>query len=116
MPLKPVYDRALLLLGPKRDEVLTLEEVRQYGVDSFADPDYVQIYGNQRFYGRRPVCRLMQYALLDPAARPRLAGRGLRVRPAGLRINEAQHRGLGQNDRPATGRLPIVSREMLPAA
>ena len=45
MLLKPVYDRALLLHGPKRDEVLTLEEVQQYGIDSFADPDYVQIYG-----------------------------------------------------------------------
>jgi hypothetical protein len=42
---KPVYDRALLLHGPKRDEVLTLEEVRQYGIDSFSDPDYVRIYG-----------------------------------------------------------------------
>jgi hypothetical protein len=45
MRLKPVYDRALLLLGPKRNKVLTLEEVRQYGAHSFADPDYVQIYG-----------------------------------------------------------------------
>jgi hypothetical protein len=45
MPLKPDYDRALLLHGPKRDEVLTLEEVRQYGIDSFSDPDYLQIYG-----------------------------------------------------------------------
>jgi hypothetical protein len=45
MPLKPVYDRALLLLGPKRDKVLTLEEVRQYGVDSFSDPDCLRIYG-----------------------------------------------------------------------
>jgi hypothetical protein len=42
---KPVYDRALLLHGPKRDKVLTLEEVRQYGTDSFSDPDYVRIYG-----------------------------------------------------------------------
>jgi hypothetical protein len=42
---KPVYDRALLLHGPKRDKVLTLEEVRQYGMDSFSDPDYVRIYG-----------------------------------------------------------------------
>src|SRR5260221_12266649 len=42
---KPVYDRALLLHGPKRDEILTLEEVRQYGIDSFSDPDYVRIYG-----------------------------------------------------------------------
>lgn len=39
-----VYDRALLL-GPKRNEVLTLEEVRRYGSESFGDPDYVSVYG-----------------------------------------------------------------------
>jgi hypothetical protein len=43
MLLKPVYDRAVLLHGPKRDKVLTLEEVQQYGIDSFSDPDYVRI-------------------------------------------------------------------------
>ena len=42
---KPVYNRALLLHGPMRNKVLTLEEVRQYGIDSFSDPDYVRIYG-----------------------------------------------------------------------
>ena len=42
---KPIYDRALLLHGLKRDKVLTLEEVRQYGIDSFSDSDYVRIYG-----------------------------------------------------------------------
>ena len=42
---KPVYDRALLLHGSKRNEVLTLEEVRQYGIDSFSDQNYVRIYG-----------------------------------------------------------------------
>ena len=42
---KPVYDRALLLHGAKRDKVLTLEEVRQYGIDSFSDPNYVRVYG-----------------------------------------------------------------------
>ncbi len=41
----PVYDRALLLHGAKRNEVLTLAEVEQYGVDSFSDADYVRIYG-----------------------------------------------------------------------
>ena len=41
---KEVYDRALLL-GRKRDEVLALWEVQQYGQDSFGDPDYVSIYG-----------------------------------------------------------------------
>jgi hypothetical protein len=40
-----VYDRALLLHGAKRNEVLTLEEVQRYGVDSFADAEYIRIYG-----------------------------------------------------------------------
>jgi hypothetical protein len=39
-----VYDRALML-GPKRNDVLALPEVIQYGKDSFGDPDYVSIYG-----------------------------------------------------------------------
>jgi len=41
----PGYDRALLLHGAKRNKVLTLAEVEQYGLDSFADADYVRIYG-----------------------------------------------------------------------
>jgi len=41
----PTYDRALLLHGSKRNEILTLREVQQYGSDSFGDPDYVQLYG-----------------------------------------------------------------------
>src|SRR5215831_6543497 len=40
-----LYDRTLLLHGSKRNEVLTLAEVKQYGIDSFADADYVSIYG-----------------------------------------------------------------------
>ena len=41
----PVYDRAFLLHGCKRNEVLSFAEIEQYGLDSFADPDYVSIYG-----------------------------------------------------------------------
>lgn len=41
----PVYDRALLLHGSKRNEMLTLAEIEQYGLDSFGDADYVSIYG-----------------------------------------------------------------------
>lgn len=44
-PSRPLYDRVLLLHGPKRSQILTLDEVRQYGTDSFADPDYLSIYG-----------------------------------------------------------------------
>jgi hypothetical protein len=40
-----VYDRALLLHGSKRSEMLTLAEIEQYGLDSFADADYISIYG-----------------------------------------------------------------------
>jgi RNA cap guanine-N2 methyltransferase len=49
-----VHDRALLLHGAKRNQVLTLAEVEQYGRDSFADTDYVRIYGMppREWYGR----------------------------------------------------------------
>ena len=42
---EPLYDRALLLHGRKRNEVLTLEEVQRYGMNSFSDPDYLRLYG-----------------------------------------------------------------------
>jgi hypothetical protein len=41
----PKHDRSFLLHGAKRNEILTLEEVRQYGIDSFNDPDYLSLYG-----------------------------------------------------------------------
>jgi hypothetical protein len=41
----PLHDRAYLLADAKRDDVLALWEVRQYGTDSFGEPDYVTIYG-----------------------------------------------------------------------
>lgn len=51
---KLTYDRALLLYGPKRNELLTLREVQQYGIDSFSDADYIQVYGMPptEWYGR----------------------------------------------------------------
>ena len=39
--MSTIYDRALLLHGSKRNEVLSLEEIEQYGRDSFANADYV---------------------------------------------------------------------------
>jgi hypothetical protein len=42
---RPLYDRELLLLGAKRDAVLELWEVQRYGSDSYAETDYVSIYG-----------------------------------------------------------------------
>ena len=40
-----MHDRALLLHGRKRNEVLTLRDVERYGIDSFSDPDYIRLYG-----------------------------------------------------------------------
>jgi len=40
----PTYDRTLLL-GQKRNEVLSLAEVHRYGADSFGDPEYLCLYG-----------------------------------------------------------------------
>ena len=42
---EPLHDRALLLYGQKRNEVLTLGEVQRYASDSFCDPDYIRLYG-----------------------------------------------------------------------
>jgi 16S rRNA G966 N2-methylase RsmD len=39
-----IYDRQMLL-GVKRNEVLTLWEVQRYGTDSYGDADYVSVYG-----------------------------------------------------------------------
>jgi hypothetical protein len=43
--MKVVLDRALLLHGSKRNQVLSLAEIEQYGLDSFANADYISIYG-----------------------------------------------------------------------
>jgi hypothetical protein len=53
-PDGPMHDRALLLHGAKRNQMLTLEEVERYGRDSFGDPDYLTLYGMrpQEWFGR----------------------------------------------------------------
>ena len=43
-PGRQAYDR-WFLLGEKRNELLALSEVQQYGRDSFGNPDHVSIYG-----------------------------------------------------------------------
>lgn len=50
----PRHDRGLLLLGPLRNRVLSLEEVERYGRDSFGNADHVSIYGLRpaEWYGR----------------------------------------------------------------
>ena len=43
-PGKRVHDR-WFMLGEKRNDVLALPEVQQYGRDNFDDPDFLSIYG-----------------------------------------------------------------------
>jgi len=60
----PRYDRALLLHGSKRNEVLTLSEIEQYGRDCFSDRDYVSIYGmSPREWYRRGIRMLGRTAV-----------------------------------------------------
>ena len=79
--LPHVYDRAYLLHGAKRNEVLTLAEVQQYGLDSFLDADYVSMYGMRpeewhsrgvRVLGRTAV-ECTRDALGDRSGRPILS-------------------------------------------
>jgi GNAT superfamily N-acetyltransferase len=71
------YDRVLLLSEPKRNEVLSLEEVERYGHDGFGDPDYVSVYGMRpaEWYGRgvrllaRTVVECTRDALADAIGR-----------------------------------------------
>jgi hypothetical protein len=51
---RQLRDRALLLHGVLRNVELRLDDVRDYGSDSFGDPDYVSIYGLRpaEWYGR----------------------------------------------------------------
>jgi len=44
-PLARVYDRNLLLHGAKRNAILTLNEVQQYGIDSFPTPIICESHG-----------------------------------------------------------------------
>src|SRR5262249_1321219 len=41
----PVDNRAWLFHGSKRNQVVRLGEIEQYGIDSFADDSYISIYG-----------------------------------------------------------------------
>ena len=42
---RPRYDRDFLLSPGKRNQLMELWEVEQFGSDSFGDPNYVSIYG-----------------------------------------------------------------------
>jgi hypothetical protein len=52
-PESPIYNRGLLLHGPKRNEMLKLGEIEQYGLDSFGEADSICIYGmkSREWYG-----------------------------------------------------------------
>ena len=54
-----VYNRAFLLHGPKRNAVLSLAEIQQYGLDSFADADYISLYGMRPHEWYRHGVRLL---------------------------------------------------------
>jgi hypothetical protein len=49
-----VYDRSFLLSPDKRNQLMELWEVEQYGRDCFSDPNYVSLYGMPppEWYGR----------------------------------------------------------------
>jgi hypothetical protein len=84
-----VYDRTLLLHGPRRNEVLALAEIEQYGIDSFNDANYVSIYGMapQDWYRRgvrllgRTAVECTRDALGDLIGRD-IAGTASRLRTA----------------------------------
>lgn len=71
---KQVYDRAFLLSAVKRNQVMTLEEACQYGLDSYGDADYVSLYGMApvEWYGRG--VRLLARTVVE-CTRDALAGR-----------------------------------------
>lgn len=49
-----VCGQALLLHGSKRNEVMSLAEIEQYGLDSFGDANYLSVYGMppREWYGQ----------------------------------------------------------------
>lgn len=72
-----VYDRQLLLFGPKRQSVLDLWQVQRYGTDSYGNSAHVSIYGlaPADWYGRgvrllgRTAVECTRDALADAIAR-----------------------------------------------
>jgi hypothetical protein len=81
------YNRELLLHGSKRNEVLTLSEIEQYGRDSFADANYISIYGMPPREWYRHGIRLLGRTAVEcpPSAAPR-AGESRRRRLRGTSL------------------------------
>src|SRR5579871_3921994 len=71
--LSPRYDRDYLLSPEKRNQILELWEVEQFGRDSFGDPDAVSLYGMRpaEWFGRgvRVLGRTAVEAARDPLAK-----------------------------------------------
>src|SRR5262245_30877141 len=59
------YDRAFLLSDGKRNQVVELWEVQQFGRDSFSDPEYVCIYGMPPTEWYRRGIRLLARTTLE---------------------------------------------------
>jgi hypothetical protein len=70
---RPQYNRDLLLLGSKRDAVLELWEVQQYGSDSFGDIDFVSIFGMRPVDWHARGIRLLGRTVVE-CTRDQLAG------------------------------------------
>src|SRR5262245_46626039 len=68
------YDRAFLLSDGKRNQLMELWEVQQFGSDSFSDPEYVCIYGMPPTEWYRRGIRLLARTTLE-AIRDRLGDR-----------------------------------------
>jgi 16S rRNA G966 N2-methylase RsmD len=59
------YDRAFLLSDGKRNQVVELWEVQQFGIDNFSDPEYVCIYGMSPTEWYRRGIRLLARTTLE---------------------------------------------------
>lgn len=82
--------RLSILHGSKRNQVLSLAEIEQYGLDSFADADYVSIYGMppRKWYGHG--IRLLGRTAVE-CTRDHLGGRiGLDVASLAARMPTSQ--------------------------
>ncbi len=60
-----IYDRAFLLSEEKRNQVMQLWEIRKYGIDSYADADYVCVYGMKPAEQDRRGIRLLARTVVE---------------------------------------------------
>jgi len=60
-----IYDRAFLLSEEKRNHVMRFWEIQKYGVDSYADADYVCVYGMKPAEQYRRGIRLLARTVVE---------------------------------------------------